>query len=102
MSEEQKSKEEIAKHNPEKKPSKSKCGYDQDGNLTEQDAKGVKTIPLPTYRLPTLEELDEMEQKRKTAIAEANQAFDDAREELYEAIHATCRVYALSFPSQYG
>jgi ribA/ribD-fused uncharacterized protein len=64
-------------------------GYDADGNLIEQDSKGalVKTIPLPIYRSVTLEELDIMSQQRNAAIANANQAFDHARIELYEAIH---------------
>ena len=81
-----KAKEVTAKHN--KKSTKPlRFGYDADGNLTEQDGSGLKTIPLPTYRAPSLEELDEMEKQRMRAIAEANQAFDVARSELYEAIH---------------
>jgi len=81
-----KAKEVTAKHN--KKSTKPlRFGYDADGNLTEQDGSGLKTIPLPTYRAPSLEELDEMEKQRMNAIAEASQAFDDARSNLYEAIH---------------
>jgi len=81
-----KAKEVTAKHN--KKSTKPlRFGYDADGNLTEQDGSGLKTIPLPTYRAPSLEELDEMEKQRMNAIADASQAFDVARSELYEAIH---------------
>ena len=81
-----KAKEVTAKHN--KKSTKPlRFGYDADGNLTEQDGSGLKTIPLPTYRTPSLEELDEMETQRMNAIADASQAFDSARSELYEAIH---------------
>ena len=81
-----KAKEVTAKHN--KKSTKPlRFGYDADGNLTEQDGSGLKTIPLPTYRAPSLEELDEMETQRMNAIADASQAFDRARSELYEAIH---------------
>jgi ribA/ribD-fused uncharacterized protein len=81
-----KAKEVTAKHN--KKSTKPlRFGYDADGNLTEQDGSGLKTIPLPTYRAPSLEELDEMETQRMNAIADASQAFDSARSELYEAIH---------------
>ena len=65
----------------------AKFGYDADGNLTEQDGSNLKTIPLPTYRAPSLEEFDEMEKQRMKAVAEASQAFDNARSELYEAIH---------------
>jgi ribA/ribD-fused uncharacterized protein len=81
-----KAKEVTAKHN--KKSTKPlRFGYDADGNLTEQDGSNLKTIPLPTYRAPSLEELDEMETQRMNAIADANKAFDRARSELYEAIH---------------
>jgi len=81
-----KAKEVTAKHN--KKSTKPlRFGYDADGNLTEQDGSNLKTIPLPTYRAPSLEELDEMETQRMNAIADASQAFDHARSELYEAIH---------------
>jgi hypothetical protein len=70
-----------------KQKRQAKFGYDADGNLTEQEGDNLKTIPLPTYRAPSLEELDEMEQQRIKAIADASQAFDAARSELYEAIH---------------
>jgi len=81
-----KAKEVTAQHS--KKSTKApKFGYDEDGNLTEQNGDNLKTIPLPTYRAPSLEELDEMERERMKAIADASQAFDIARSELYEAIH---------------
>jgi ribA/ribD-fused uncharacterized protein len=70
-----------------KEKKQERFGYDADGNLTEQDGSNLKTIPLPTYRAPNLEELDEMEQQRMKAIADASQAFDAVRSELYEAIH---------------
>ena len=61
-------------------------GYDADGNLIRRDNKGtvIKTITLPTYRRPTEEEIDVMEQQRKEAIAVAESVFDDARSALYE------------------
>ena len=81
-----KAKEVTAQHT--KKSTKApKFGYDADGNLTEQTGTNLKTIPLPTYRAPNLEELDEMEKERMRAIAEACSAFDKARSDLYNAIH---------------
>ena len=60
--------------------------YDDDGNLIERNKEGatIKTIPLPQYRPPTMEEFDEMEKKRKEAIAVANKEFEDARVQLHE------------------
>ena len=62
--------------------------YDNAGNLIERDKDGgiKRTITLPTYRQPTFEELDEMSQKRMTAIAEAEQVYETARQELRQAI----------------
>ena len=37
----------------------------------------IKTIALPQYRYPTYEEFDEMEQKRKDAIAMKQKDFDN-------------------------
>jgi hypothetical protein len=82
---------EVTAQHTKKSKKEPKFGYDKDGNLTEQDGSNLKTIPLPTYRAPNLEELDEMEKQRMKAIADASQAFDVARSELYEAIH-TARV----------
>jgi ribA/ribD-fused uncharacterized protein len=60
-------------------------GYDNDGNLVERDGKGtvIKTITLPTYRRPTNEEYDVMEQTHREAIAVAERAVDEARSALY-------------------
>jgi len=62
--------------------------YDDDGNIVIRDKEGTvtKTIPLPNYRAPTLEEIGIMEKQRTDAIALANQAFDQARKELNTAI----------------
>ena len=58
--------------------------YDDDGNLIELNKDGtvIKTIALPDYRPPTLEEFDEMEKKRMESIATLNKEFEDARREL--------------------
>ena len=63
-------------------------GYDTDGNLVEK-AKGtvVKTIALPIYRPPTMEEIDIMEKERQEAIALANRVVDEARTALYAMSH---------------
>jgi ribA/ribD-fused uncharacterized protein len=60
-------------------------GYDDDGNLVVRNKEEViKTITLPVYRRPTLEEIKSMKQSRDEAIALANQEVDDARMLLYE------------------
>lgn len=61
-------------------------GYDDDGNLIELNKEGtvIKTIPLPQYRAPTIEEYDEMDKKRMDAIAISNKEYEDARRELRE------------------
>lgn len=62
--------------------------YDDDGNMIEKDKSGatVRTIAaLPVYRKPTVEEVDEMEEKHKEAIAEASRVYEDARTQLYQA-----------------
>jgi ribA/ribD-fused uncharacterized protein len=63
-------------------------GYDDDGNLIEKNKEGtvIKTITLPNYRRPTLEEYDEMEEKRTQNIATATKEFEDARRELRDVI----------------
>jgi ribA/ribD-fused uncharacterized protein len=60
-------------------------GYDNDGNLVQRDGKGsvIKTITLPTYRRPTDEEYDVMEQTHREAIAVAERLVDEARSALY-------------------
>jgi ribA/ribD-fused uncharacterized protein len=60
-------------------------GYDNDGNLVVRNKDEViKTITLPVYRRPTMEEIKSMEERRNEAIALANRAVDDARTVLYE------------------
>jgi hypothetical protein len=61
--------------------------YDDNGDLIIKDKDGSikKTITLPSYRPPTFEELDAMSEKRTTAIAEAEQEFETARQELRQA-----------------
>lgn len=58
--------------------------YDEDGNLVELNKEGTvqKTIPLPEYRSPSLEEFDEMEKARIAAIAVAQKEVTDAYKEL--------------------
>ena len=67
---------------------KDRFQIDKQGNLAEYNTKGelVKTIVLPTYRLPIEEEIREMEKERLEHIAIANRAFEDARRSLYQAL----------------
>ena len=60
------------------------CDYNDNGDLIELDKAGnvIKTIPLPTYRRPTFEELNEMEQKRIEDIVTLHKEFEDAKREL--------------------
>ena len=60
------------------------CDYNDNGDLIELDKAGnvLKTIPLPTYRRPTYEELNEMEQKRIEDISMLHKEFEDAKREL--------------------
>ncbi len=62
--------------------------YDEAGNLIEKDKDGgiKRTLTLPTYRQPTFEELDEISQKRMDSIAEAEQIYESARQELRRAM----------------
>lgn len=62
--------------------------YDADGNLVELNKEGAvqKTIPLPEYRPPSLEEFDEMEKNRIAAIAVAQKEFTDAYKELQQLL----------------
>ena len=62
--------------------------YDADGNLVELNKEGTvqKTIPLPEYRPPSLEEFDEMEKNRIAAIAVSQKEFTDAYKELQQLL----------------
>lgn len=63
-------------------------GYDGRGNLVERESNGsVKTtIPLPKYRPLNPTEIAEMEESRREAIIEAEDKFNNAMEELRQAI----------------
>ena len=52
---------------------------DEDGNLVEKNKKGgvERTVTLHSYRPPTTQELQEMEEKRKAAILKASNEFDE-------------------------
>lgn len=62
--------------------------YDAEGNLVELNKEGAvqKTIPLPEYRAPSLEEVDEMEKNRMAAIAVAQKEYTDAYKELQQLL----------------
>jgi ribA/ribD-fused uncharacterized protein len=78
---------ELATFYKNKKKQPNLYGYDDDGNLIELNKEGtvVKTIPLPEYRSPTMEEFDEMSAKRDEEIAKANREYEDARRALRQA-----------------
>lgn len=63
--------------------------YDDSGDLIERNKEGavIKTIPLPYYRKPNADELQLMAENKKTAIAEAEQEYEQARIALREAIN---------------
>lgn len=65
--------------------------YSDDGDLEFYDKKGelINAIKTNYYRPPTFEEIEEVEQKRLTAIAEAQEAFEQARRELRDAMEAS-------------
>lgn len=79
---------ELTKYYKGKSKKPNLFDYDDDGNLIERSKQGeiIKTISLPTYRPPTNEEFDEMEETRMEAIALANKRYEDARRKLREAI----------------
>lgn len=60
--------------------------YDDDGNLVERDKEGgvVHTITLPLYRKPTMEEFNEMEQRRLEEISVSSKKLEDARNKLHD------------------
>jgi ribA/ribD-fused uncharacterized protein len=78
---------ELATFYKQKRKYPDRYGYDDNGNLIELDKEGtvVKTIPLPEYRSPTMEEFDEMSAKRDEEIAKANREYEDARRSLRQA-----------------
>ena len=93
--------------------------YDTEGDLIQLNKKEelVKKIELPTYRRPTYEEFNEMEQNRMKQIAFANKEFEDAKKLLRESyanaspyeivamnkivIEADEKLYGLRFPMHY-
>ena len=79
---------ELRSKDQDGKKKTKRVDYDKDGNLVWYGAKGevVKQITLPTYRPPSDEEIDQMERVRMAAIAEANQTFEQARMNLYDAV----------------
>jgi ribA/ribD-fused uncharacterized protein len=81
------SSEELIRFYKQKRKHPELYGYDDDGNLIELNKEGtvIKTIALPEYRPPTMEEYDEMSQKRDEEIAKANKLYEDARRALREA-----------------
>lgn len=60
--------------------------YDDQGNLIEKDKTGkiINTISLPTYRRPTNDEMNTLNQSRKDAIQKAIENYDRIRTELSE------------------
>ena len=76
--------EELKRYYKGKAKKPNLYSYDDDGNLIElnKDGATIKTIPLPTYRKPTYEEIDISEKKRMENIAVANREFEDDRKEL--------------------
>jgi ribA/ribD-fused uncharacterized protein len=60
----------------------SRYEYDSEGNMIEMDKSKTSTIrtllTLNEYRSPTLDEIHEMEEKRKEAMAIAVKEYDDA------------------------
>lgn len=67
-----------------KKKVKDLFRYSDDGNLEFYDKKGelINAITTKYYRAPTMEEVEEVEQQRLTAVAEAQEVFEQARREL--------------------
>jgi ribA/ribD-fused uncharacterized protein len=78
--------EQLEKFYKGRKSNPDKFTYDNEGNLVEKE-KGqvIKTIPMPNYRPLTFEEYDDIENKRKIKIAEAEKVFENAREQLRRA-----------------
>lgn len=64
--------------------------YSDEGDLEFYDKKGelINAIKTKYYRTPTMEEIEEVEQQRLTAIAEAQEVFEQARRELRTLLEA--------------
>lgn len=79
-----------SKHGP-----KSLYEYDSEGNMIEMDKSKSSTVrtvlTLNEYRSPTLDELHEMEQARKEAIAVAIKEYDDAIIRLNQEVSSLSR-----------
>ena len=60
--------------------------YDDEGNLVTKNKEGTiqQTLVIPSYRSPSLEELDIMEQERQEQIALATKAYDTAFDVLHQ------------------
>ena len=67
-----------------KKKVKELFRYSDGGDLEFYDNKGelINAITTKYYRAPTMEETEEIEQQRLTAVAEAQEAFEQARREM--------------------
>lgn len=67
-----------------KKNVKDLFRYSNEGDLEFYDKKGelINAIATKYYRAPTMEEIAEVERQRLTAVAEAQEAFEQARREL--------------------
>jgi ribA/ribD-fused uncharacterized protein len=75
--------------NKKNEPFSDEYDYDEKGDLIIRDSAGkiVRSIILPTYRSPTLEEYADMEKDRFDKIKEANEEYERVRKELHDAIH---------------
>ncbi len=64
--------------------------YDDEGDLIERNKEGavIKTLPLPYYRKPNIDEINLMEEARKNAIAKAEEEYEQARIALRAAMSA--------------
>ena len=64
--------------------------YDDEGDLIERNKEGaiIKTLPLPYYRKPTMDEIQILDENRKSAIAKAEEEYEHARIALREAVNA--------------
>ena len=60
--------------------------YDEEGNLITKNKEGAiqQTLVIPSYRPPSLEEMDVMELERRNRIAVATEAYDEAFSVLHQ------------------